>query len=222
MKTLLLILLLIPAGVYAMGDVRVELYPMEVSQQAAWKITRNAADITGWRASGQTAFDIPAGVYQVQFRDVHAWHTPQPINIFVTEDSFQNYTATYFKSPGQVTVNIQPYNVRTAGAMFRIDDGEWITPGEIVDVEFGFYQVHFSPIAGWRTPAMQYVQVRHGVRREISVMYVRERGNVYDAATSTLTIGETTLLMQDGGTLKFAGIQFVFNSDGTIAISVIE
>ena len=206
---IVLSLFMATAAIAQTGDVRVTIYPQGIN--AAWSINGL------WLGSGMTSFDLEPGKYQIVFRAVPGLTTPQPIPVTVTPDSYTNLTATYMHDPGELQVSIQPYNARIHGAMVRIDDGDWISPGEILQLEEGFYTVHFSKIPGWHTPHSQNIHVRAGVRRAITSVYRRD----YDVQRQTqfftrLNIYEIRDTLVDGVMLDTVLLRL--HPDGTFSI----
>lgn len=217
MKYLLAFLLITASIAHAgVGDVRVELYPQAISG-AAWKLTRNNIDHSQWQATGATVFDVPAGSYQVIFKPVHGWFSPASVNLLITENEFVTLTATYMQSPGEIVVSVQPVNVRQLGAVFAVDNGDWITPGELLMLESGFYTVQFKPVHGWHTPTELNIQIRQGVRREISATYRRNyaAGNVYHPSSRILELADVAVPV-DGRNVIVKNLFLRFNADGTI------
>ncbi|MCX8064729.1 MAG: pre-peptidase C-terminal domain-containing protein [Candidatus Hydrogenedentes bacterium] len=88
-----------------------------------------------------------------------------------------SYTAkiVYRKTePGSLKVTIQPSEVVSAGAQWRVDGGSWQDSGVVVSgLSVGSHTVEFNYVNGWTKPGNQVVSISSGQTTEITVVYIR-------------------------------------------------
>lgn len=80
---------------------------------------------------------------------------------------------------GALKVTISPSAAVTAGAKWRVDDGNWMNSGATVtELEAGNHTVSFSSVGGWTTPRTQSVNVQAGATATVSATYLQQTGCV--------------------------------------------
>ena len=140
------------AGVHS-GSVTVTIYPEDLRPYAAWR-----AGTGSWLASGQTAYNVPDGT-MISYRDVTGWETPSSFSVEFLSDGGHIDTSDMYMSftSGWIQVDIQPEAARTAGATWRLVQGDsvsnWFTSGNGVWAELTIScSIEFSDIPGWNKP----------------------------------------------------------------------
>lgn len=63
---------------------------------------------------------------------------------------------------GSLQVNIEPQAAREAGAMWRVNQGQWRESGSLTGLPAGEHQVDFKVVPGWSKPGSTVVTVAPG------------------------------------------------------------
>ncbi len=163
------------------GSVRVYIEPSGARGAGAkWKLT-NGPD-TGWKSSGTTITNVPAGNYTVQFSSISGWDKPSDRSISVSPGSLTTTTGTYSQHTGSVRGYIEPSGARTAGANWRLTSGPdagWKSSGTTIsNVPVGNYTMTFSSISGWNKPSDKSVSVSKGSLTTKTGTYTATTGNL--------------------------------------------
>lgn len=232
MKTIFLVLFLMfplicfgQDNIIETGDIQVRLYPIEATQSgASWKLLRQTpfgtVNYSNWMSSGSILFDVPVGTYQLLFKDISNWTTPLSRLVVITHGSMLNISADYFSKPGELQVSIQPYNIKTLGAQWRVDDRDWISSNEVLTLEEGFYTIYFRNIIGWKTPQTYTIQIKQNERRTLRVIYSRlssaQAQNVFYPGTNIFELRNT--IIPGNPDIILNNIIMQLNSDGTLTI----
>jgi hypothetical protein len=133
---------------------------------------------SGWRNSGDTAANLTAGDYPVQFRDIPGYlYMPLSADPMVTNATativtnlyYPTYTLNY-NGPGSLTVNINPNTLPGTGWQL-FGETIWHPAGYTTNLLPDTYYVAFEPVSGYATPASQAVTVPSGGSAMISGSY---------------------------------------------------
>lgn len=152
------------------GSLSVSLEPGEVrSAGARWRVNGGA-----WQISGATVAGLAEGGHTVEYSAVSGWTSPASETAPITGGQTTLLARTYTQMLGAVTVTISPQDAVDAGAMWRIDAGEWqaseTTAGNL---SAGWHTVEYLAIADWTKPANETVLVRGGETAAISGTYIQ-------------------------------------------------
>jgi len=79
---------------------------------------------------------------------------------------------------GLVVVWIAPEGAIEAGAMWRLDGGDWLASGSAANVAAGLHTVEFMGVEGWNEPAPESVRVSGGLTTSIERSYVQQTGSI--------------------------------------------
>lgn len=87
--------------------------------------------------------------------------------------SAEDYTCAW--QTGSLRVVLKPADARTAGALWRIDDGAWRKSGETAaSVTVGLHTVSFAEVSGWDTPDDEQVVVESGLIASVERAYTAQ------------------------------------------------
>jgi len=118
---------------------------------AKWSID----DGENWQFSDDIITGLTAGNYTIIFTQVLGWYKPLNQTISIEEGQALSVTASYRLAQGSATliVDIKPSKLKTAGAMFKLNDGNWQNAtGLPLILDSGNYILTFKDIPGWLTP----------------------------------------------------------------------
>ena len=140
---------------------------------ARWRVVGEGA----WRDSGDSV-TLETGEYEVEFTELEAWVTPSPMSVAITKDTVTRETARYVKAAGELRVEIHPEAVR-AEARWIVNGAEYAHGETARDLAVGAYDVGFTDVAGWVTPApLHDVVVERDVLTEESAEYIEATGEL--------------------------------------------
>jgi hypothetical protein len=144
-------------GVYVQqfGNLQVSLSPAgAVGVGAQWQLDNGA-----FQNSGVTLTNIAAGNHLVSYAPVAGWTAPTNQTVTITSNQTTRVTAIY-SGQGAVQIFLQPTNAISAGAMWQVDGGNWLSNGTVVaNLNRGNHTIGYKPAIGWVTPATQTVSV---------------------------------------------------------------
>lgn len=130
--------------------------PSAVEAGAAWQREGQPE----WRAADQPEIGIPVDAYNIAFKPLVNWHTPDPQTVEIRDGETTTIQATYLPHAGYVQVFVDPEAAAAAGASWRMDGGEWQVNGTTVDgVTVGEHSIEFADLDGYDAPASQVVVV---------------------------------------------------------------
>jgi hypothetical protein len=147
----------VSAAYYQRGSLEVILGPPEaVEAGAQWRRVGTEA----WLDSGATEEDLEVGSYDIEFKPVSLWRTPNSVNAMVNPDQTTTVSADYYQR-GSLQVTIEPAAAVTAGAQWRrVGTEAWLDSGATEeDLEIGPYDIEFKPVELWRTPEVTSVTI---------------------------------------------------------------
>jgi len=134
------------------ASLTVQIKPVSVVPLGAkWSID----DGVNWMLSGETITDLTDGNYTIIYTQVLGWYKPLNQTISIEEGQASSVTASYRLAQGTATliVDIKPSKVKAAGAMFKLNEGNWQnTTGFPLILDSGNYFLSFKEIPGWLTP----------------------------------------------------------------------
>ena len=140
---------------------------------ARWRVVGEGA----WRDSGDSV-TLETGEYEVEFTELEAWVTPSPMSVAITKGTVTRETARYVKAAGELRVEIHPEAVR-AEARWIVNGAEYAHGETARDLAVGAYDVGFTDVAGWVTPAALHdVVVERDVLTEESAEYIEATGEL--------------------------------------------
>ncbi|MBN2210412.1 MAG: hypothetical protein JW709_03370, partial [Sedimentisphaerales bacterium] len=142
---------------------------------AQWRV-----DGGEWHNSGDAINQLPIGSHTVSFQDVTGWTTPADIAVTISADALTSVQGTYVGvlpqeiETGTLRVWLtSPDGVITPSPQWRLAKvSGWLSGGAILsDIEPGIYEVEFSEVTGWTTPASAPVQIDPGQTTTYSAVY---------------------------------------------------
>jgi hypothetical protein len=156
------------------GALTVVLTPPEANGQ--WRFPWDQ----GWRTNGQTAANLEAGNYPIQFRDVSNYLAyPPTLTVAVTNNGTTSVTNQYFPTlppgggdTGSLTVNIGPSTPTGAGWRFFGESSYRAAGSTASGLLADIYFIEFAPVSGWSKPASRSVQVYGGQGAVVSANYL--------------------------------------------------
>jgi hypothetical protein len=156
------------------GALTVLLMPPEANGQ--WRFPWDQ----GWRTNGQTAANLEAGNYPLQFRDVSNYLAyPPTLTVAVTNNGTTSVTNQYFPTlppgggdTGSLTVNIGPSTPTGAGWRFFGESSYRAAGSTASGLLADIYFIEFAPVSGWSKPASRSVQVYGGQGAVVSANYL--------------------------------------------------
>jgi hypothetical protein len=85
----------------------------------------------------------------------------------------QTHTVKQDPAPGALIVTISPPEAVSAGAGWRVDEGDWKSSGDTQSgLSVGDHQLEFKPITGWTTPTSQSVTIDSNQTTDASGRYL--------------------------------------------------
>jgi hypothetical protein len=157
------------------GSLQVTIAPQDViSAGAKWRV-----DGGDWHDSGETQSKLSVGLHTVEFNNVMNWAKPDNQTVTITKDQTTTTLGTYTPLPtGFLTVTINPEEVVSGGAQWRIDEWDWFASGETKVVSAGTHNLQFSDVPGWITPVPQQVTIVEGETTSASGTYTPQTGSL--------------------------------------------
>ncbi|MBF0413396.1 MAG: DUF1566 domain-containing protein [Desulfamplus sp.] len=167
------------AGVYTQrvysGSLTVNLSPQDaINAGAMWRV-----DGGNWQNSGTTLSNLDIGNHSLEFYDIYdiaGWIAPLSQNVVIVDGQTTTVAGVYTQqvSGGSLIVTISPQDALNAGAMWRVDGGDWQNSGvKISNLSIGNHTLEFKDIAGWTNPSSQIVTIRDGENTIVPVRYVK-------------------------------------------------
>jgi hypothetical protein len=139
------------------GSVQITLAPLGAATAGArWSIYPNV-----WQDNGDTVSNIAPGIYTVTFRTPPGYLAPtgtSTITVTAGQETQQTFTFPTQADWGSLIVDILPASAAQAGAQWTISGYPPQNSGAILqDLPAGGYQVEFTPVPGYVTPAGGWV-----------------------------------------------------------------
>ena len=156
------------------GDITVSISPMEATNaNAQWKLVGLGGDFdSGFQSSDTQLEEIPVGEYNLQFRDIPGWDTPDQQSVTINADTLTSVAVQYIRITGAVTVTITPQEVIDAGAQWKISgvtgsfNSDFQDSGVILsDIPIGLYNLEFREIDDWTTAFGSRIRIDRDKRR---------------------------------------------------------
>jgi len=88
-------------GAVSSSSLRLGIHPNSaVNAGAQWR----RVGTTSWRDDWSIEHNVPAGNYQVEFKQVPGWRPPETINVTVSTNQLRTFTGTYLPAtqPGVI------------------------------------------------------------------------------------------------------------------------
>ncbi|HEY1716827.1 MAG TPA: LamG-like jellyroll fold domain-containing protein [Verrucomicrobiae bacterium] len=155
------------------SQLQVTLLPSEANGQ--WRFPWEVA----WRNSGQTASNLVAGNYPVEFRALPGWLAiPSSLivavinNVSLTNQYFPTISAVDTNSGGSLTVTLGPNPPGGAGWRFLGDTTPFYLSGYSTNLIAGTYLIEFAAVSGRVKPPNLSVQVQPGLPTLLAENYL--------------------------------------------------
>ncbi|MEA3366177.1 MAG: hypothetical protein U9Q79_11115, partial [Candidatus Hydrogenedentes bacterium] len=117
---------------------------------------------------------LPVGEYEVEFKEVSGWNTPENETVTIAENQTTEITGEYTLT-GSLQVSIEPEEAIDAGAKWRVDGGPWQSSDATeTGLSVGAHTVSFKPISGWDEPGDETVVVEANKIMGVSGTYTVE------------------------------------------------
>ncbi len=152
------------------GSVKIEVTP----DYGQWELTDNLGNIIDG-VGNTTLHNIPSGLTTLTWKEIDGYFlpVPNPHSFTVKYNITATITGYYFPpGMGSLRVIIEPSEVRSKGAKWRVDDGEWRSSGNtIYGLDVGLHTVSFKDVPGWLLPTNEVVLVKEGERTVFTGVY---------------------------------------------------
>jgi endonuclease/exonuclease/phosphatase family metal-dependent hydrolase len=145
-------------------------------------------------ASGETVGDLDAGEYEIAFGAVHGWETPAPVTVTLAAGETNEMSVAFEASPAGLTVTLTPDR-----ALWMLLGEDYESGQTVSGLAEGAYEISFSLVDGYDTPAPVTVALAAGETNEFAFAY--ERSTELSAPVVS-TGGETT----DGFTVSWDAV----------------
>ncbi|MDH4158262.1 MAG: hypothetical protein OEW00_13405, partial [candidate division Zixibacteria bacterium] len=157
------------------GSLQVTILPPEAAAAGAqWRVGGGT-----WHNSGYTETGLSVGSHTVEYSTVSGWNKPADETVQVNDGQTTTTTGTYTQQTGYLQVTISPPGAVTAGAQWRVDDGEWRDSDYIeAGLPVGSHTVEYKTITGWDTPSNEIVQINDGQTTTTTGTYVQQTGSL--------------------------------------------
>ena len=136
-----------------------------VTAGAQWKIDNGA-----WNNSGATVIST-VGTHTITFKAVNGYTTPANQTITLTAGETKIGTGTYVQNP-TVKCTLSPVDAVTAGAQWKIDNGDWNDSGATVISTVGSHTISFKDVTGFITPGVQTITLADGDTEKLTAYYI--------------------------------------------------
>jgi hypothetical protein len=162
------------AGV-ATGSLSITLEPVDArAAGVAWRV-----DSGDWMESGQTVEGLAVSEHAVEYRDAAGWDAPTSETAVVAANETTSFTRNYMRQTGSLLVTIEPEAARPAGALWRVDAGEWRQSGAQLDgLSIGEHTVEYLEVSGWAKAGNQIVVILANQVVEVEGVYTIETGSI--------------------------------------------
>jgi sugar lactone lactonase YvrE len=157
------------------SSLTVTLLPPEANGQ--WRFPWEVA----WRTNGQTASNLVAGEYPIEFRAIPGWIViPLTAPVGLTNNQSASITNQYYptlstvdtNNGGTLTVTLGPNPPGGAGWGFLGNSPPWYPSGYSTNLVAGTYLIDFAPVSGRVTPPNLSVQVQAGLTTLLDENYL--------------------------------------------------
>ena len=151
------------------GPLRVTITPQAaINAGALWSV-----DGVTWNSSNVTVQNLRIGQHTVTFKPIVGWDAPTDQTVTVTLTSTAYAYGTYIERPGSLKVTLSPQAAINAGAMWRIDGGDWKASGVTMSgLSTGKHTVSFSVLNGYNTLPDQMITVYSDQTTTTSARYI--------------------------------------------------
>ncbi|MBN1126310.1 MAG: lamin tail domain-containing protein [Sedimentisphaerales bacterium] len=155
------------------GTLTVTIEPEAVRTAGAqWSI-----DGSQWHASDEP-LTLPIGEYTVQFNTIAGWNSPPNETITIAYQDMSSVTGTYVQQVGQLTVSLNPAEVRSA-ARWSIDGVNWYEHDHtLTDIPAGDYTIQYNAVPDWISPANESITTTDGASLSAIGTYFRKTGSI--------------------------------------------
>ena len=185
------------------GSVKVTISPSAaVSAGAQWRV-----DSGSWHNSGYTQSDIVVGTHTVAFRSISGWTAPGSKSVTIENGQTTSTSGTYTQQTGSLTVTIDPSAARSAGAQWRVVDGDtWHNSGDTQSgLAVGDHTVEYKAISGWATPGNQIVTIENNQNTNTTGIYTKETGSLKVTIEPSEALAAGAQWRVDGGSWHSSG-----------------
>ncbi|MGD9873205.1 MAG: LamG-like jellyroll fold domain-containing protein [Kiritimatiellia bacterium] len=161
-----------PGAIVPPATLRVILMPASaVTDGAMWSFDGGA-----WQESETTMYEVPAGVHDLLYKTIEGWTAPTSEQVNLLSGTATTLTRTYIRN-GAVTINLEPIEAVDAGAVWRVDGGDWQDDGAIVEnLSPGSHNVEYLALDGWTEPASEAVTISSSSTSSLTRTYTQSTG----------------------------------------------
>ena len=154
-------------------NIYVRLEPNEVAHKAKWKI-HNASN---WKRSGESVRVETEKKYEIIYNRIDGWVSPENKLVNCQTNIDLSFYARYKRMnvSTSITVTIEPFDARNAGAKWKIDPWDWQDSGDTLDLMIpATYKVQCKNVPGWQKPSRIDVSVNKGQNKQIIRTYLKQ------------------------------------------------
>ena len=212
------------------GCIKVDISPFEaVSAGAMWKIVGT----DNWQYHASTLQYLPAGSYDITFKNIPFWIEPANISVEVLDGQIVEEEGVYTAAPtGTLTVDLGPSAAVDAGAAWTwlpepVDPGafkediHWYDSGETTTVEAGDIRIFYKPLLGWAEPAEQRITIAEGASENVTADYnISNTKNLWPGPEAYGYTGELSAAGFEDISTTGTNISFYDSDDAVEEISI--
>ncbi len=119
------------------GSLSVTIGPKDAASAGGqWRLTEGPAP--GWKDSGATISELPAGSYTVTFKEMEGWEKPADITVTISKDQLSSHAGTYTRLSYSVTVAAEPSEGGKVSGGGTYTHGETITVSATAAMDYHF------------------------------------------------------------------------------------
>jgi sugar lactone lactonase YvrE len=203
-----------PGAIVPPPSLRVMLQPFEATAAGAqWLIDSGA-----WRNSGESAQGLAPGSHKVSYKVIAGWTAPMAEWLSLSNGFATTITRQYVLN-ASVRIRLLPDEAIAAGARWRVDNGDWLADGTLVeDLSPTNHVIEFMPVAGYVTPATLMPTLSPGELYERNVEYTLIRGSLTAVLKPDGAVADGALWRYNGGSWINSGVVVGGLPLGTYAI----
>ena len=116
--------------------------------------------------------------------------------------------AAYRSVPGNLSVTIEPDEVKSLGAKWRVLNQKWLESEDVIILQPGTHTIEFSDVLGWTKPSNMQAVVYQNETTEVFELYTPTKYNILVSANPS-----------EGGTFTGNG---EYNHDDTVTLMAYE
>jgi len=141
---------------------------------AQWRV-----DEGGWLNSGETQAGLTPGTHTIYYKDILGWTKPADLEVTITAEQNLPINVSYAQQIGALTVTIGPPEVVSAGAQWRVGEGQWFDSGQTQSgIPVGNQTITYKEVAGWSLPGETSVTILNEQTVTVSGTYTQQIGHL--------------------------------------------